>query len=466
MNRQPKFATSSTANASSSNTNSKQQAPPAVSSVQKYEVLQKCDVLLRSYEVLYYKRTNKVHKSKGVSRMDGILTVHPHPSNLVTLHSNEVGTATNDTAADADADPPSDSDDEEESGKMSYKQKMKKMRKKMNQKSNRPTSGGGGKQTLYSAKNVDITKRIADNGGSFDEDDIVTLPAWECQIVSVLLNSTLTSGGASIQGKGLSADASAHTNTRKVLQRSNNLLGKKRPSVSTSLSSGPSTLLKRKAPLQSVTVAATNRDRGTIMNARNAVVQRKPPAQPKVVKKSQDCDSDSNDSDEEMSASITTKPPMATLNRNPLLKKQNMLSSRRTSTLPTGTRSTKVINTVSSSTSTSMSSSSLNDACFKGAIGNLYMPASVKSVLRSHQESGIVFLWNCLTGASPKLQKLIETSGAGENPDCSGAGAILADQMGKFMLHLFAIECVAVYFTACTLDILTLMQIFNFIGIL
>ncbi len=106
MNRQPKFATSSTANASSSNTNSKQQAPPAVSSVQKYEVLQKCDVLLRSYEVLYYKRTNKVHKSKGVSRMDGILTVHPHPSNLVTLHSNEIWKSTNETDADAETSPP------------------------------------------------------------------------------------------------------------------------------------------------------------------------------------------------------------------------------------------------------------------------------------------------------------------------------------------------------------------------
>lgn len=28
-----------------------------------------------SYNVIYYKRTNKVHKSKGVEKMDGILTV-------------------------------------------------------------------------------------------------------------------------------------------------------------------------------------------------------------------------------------------------------------------------------------------------------------------------------------------------------------------------------------------------------
>jgi len=432
MNRQPKFATSSTARSSSAGASStKQQAPaPTISSVQKYEV--------QKYEVLYYKRTNKVHKAKGVSRMDGILTVHPHPSNLVTLHSND-GTDTNDN--DTAADPPSDSD-EEESGKMSYNQKMKKMRKKMNQKSNRPT---GGKQILYSAKNVEITKRIADNNGeSFNEDEIVILPAWECQIVSVLSNSTSISSRASIQGTGLSTDAGALTNTRKVLHRSNNLLGKKRPLASKSLSSGPSAALKRKAPLKPVAVTGNNHDRGTVMNARNAVVQRKPPAQPKVVKKPQDCDSDSDDSDGEKSASInatcTAKPPLATLNRNPLLKKQTILSSRRTNTLPTGTRSTT--GTVLSSKSTSTSSQ--NDACFQMAIGNLYIPASVKSVLRPHQESGIVFLWNCLTGACPKLQKLIETSGAGDNPDCSGAGAILADQMGKLscslkMIHLIAI---------------------------
>ena len=39
----------------------------------------------RSYEVLYYKRKNKVHKSKGVSKMDGRLTVSPAPSCIVQL---------------------------------------------------------------------------------------------------------------------------------------------------------------------------------------------------------------------------------------------------------------------------------------------------------------------------------------------------------------------------------------------
>ena len=36
------------------------------------------------YSVLYYKRTNKVHKNKGVTREDGILTIAP-PLPLATM---------------------------------------------------------------------------------------------------------------------------------------------------------------------------------------------------------------------------------------------------------------------------------------------------------------------------------------------------------------------------------------------
>ncbi|KAL3912282.1 MAG: hypothetical protein SGILL_006944 [Bacillariaceae sp.] len=41
-----------------------------------------------SYTVLYYKRKNKVHKSKGVSKMDGTLTIRPPPKSVAVLKTD------------------------------------------------------------------------------------------------------------------------------------------------------------------------------------------------------------------------------------------------------------------------------------------------------------------------------------------------------------------------------------------
>ena len=366
---------------------------------------------IQKYEVLYYKRTNKVHKTKGVSRLDGILTIHPPPSNLVMLHPNDAA----DHASESD---PSDSEEEETSGKLSYNKKMQMMRKKMNTKSK--SKSNGGKQALYSAKNADIVKRIVDQGGALGDDDIVVLPAWECQIISAILNSTKSIADQQLSASTTSAaSASTGTRTSKLLNRSNKFLGKKRPLASRSLTSSSSSLLKRKAPLQPVT--ANNRSK--TIHARNAPVQRKPPAQPKVNKQQEE--SDDNDCERtSFSANMThpSIPASLTYNQKSLTKKKNIITSQRS------------LKAVPSARSTFQ-----NDACFQGAIGNLHVPSSIKSILRPHQQTGIVFLWNCITGSSPKLQKLIEKSDAGENPDCvSKAGAILADDMGKLCFFCFA----------------------------
>jgi hypothetical protein len=327
-------------------------------------------------------------------------------------------------ADESDKDSSSDSEEEETSGKLSYNQKMKNMRKKMNKKSK--SKSNVGTQALYSAKNADIVKRIVDQGGSLCDDDIIVLPAWECQIVSAILSSTATS--KSMPGKHISMSASTassssaviNINARpsKVLKGSNKFLGKKRPLASNSFSSSANSLLKRKAPLQPVTA----NNRSIASHARNVTAQRKPPAQPKV--NTQQEESDDNDNDDKPTSSSTTfirssSPPS-------LLKQKHISSSQRSlKVVPTRTKTTTTNATISSTTTYQ------NDECFKGAIGNLYVPSSIKSILRPHQQSGIVFLWNCITGSSPKLQKLIEKSDAGENPNCSKAGAILADEMGK-----------------------------------
>jgi SNF2 family DNA or RNA helicase len=85
--------------------------------------------------------------------------------------------------------------------------------------------------------------------------------------------------------------------------------------------------------------------------------------------------------------------------------------------------------------------------CFEGAIGELNAPSSIKTILRPHQQTGIVFLWNCLTSACPKLQKLlqerrVDVSGkydygmdGGICHDELRGGAILADEMGKWCFY-------------------------------
>ena len=61
------------------------------------------------YSVLYYKRTNKVHKNKGVTREDGILTIAPPPSCVCKLTSadddnNDALSNTKKSALDSDSD--------------------------------------------------------------------------------------------------------------------------------------------------------------------------------------------------------------------------------------------------------------------------------------------------------------------------------------------------------------------------
>jgi hypothetical protein len=58
--------------------------------------------------------------------------------------------------------------------------------------------------------------------------------------------------------------------------------------------------------------------------------------------------------------------------------------------------------TASSTTSTTTAATTTTTTLpfFPGAVGNLNVPHSIRSVLKPHQIHGITFLWNCLTGNS------------------------------------------------------------------
>ena len=93
----------------------------------------------RSYAVLYYKRTNKVHKSKGVAKFDGSLQVSPPPSCVVQLLEED-----------------------------------------------------GANNPVFSGIQRDISKRAfgINESPTLQVDDVVALGQYECQIVSLILSTT------------------------------------------------------------------------------------------------------------------------------------------------------------------------------------------------------------------------------------------------------------------------------------
>ena len=336
---------------------------------------------IQKYEVLYYKRTNKVHKQKGVSRLDGILTIHLPPSNLVTLAAND--------------DEEDISSDEEESSKKFKKKNLKQK-----------------KQILYSSRNMDIVNSLLAKG-SFSDDDVIVLPSWEVQIVSNLSGVKET---VKTHGKATLNPLMKKTN---LLQRpGGNLIGKKRPLVSTATQKLTNPL-KKSGPLQSRTRPLHAK------RTMSCLATRKPPAQPKR-------NDSSTDSDCEQEKKMESR---SVLSSSLLMKKKNPLLSRpNTKFVPL-----KPLNSLSRSSSSlgQKMKCVTNDSSFPGAIGNLYVPSAIKSILRPHQQTGLVFLWNCLTGACPRLQKIwSQRYNTGiddeemESIPRPGAGCILADEMG------------------------------------
>ena len=85
----------------------------------------------KTFQVLYYKRKNKVHKTKGVSKMDGLLIVTAPPTSLIKL-------------IDAEAE-----------------------------------------AVVYSNINADVAKRVFGESG-LQLDDVVALPQFECQVTGLL----------------------------------------------------------------------------------------------------------------------------------------------------------------------------------------------------------------------------------------------------------------------------------------
>ena len=424
---------------------------------------------IQKYEVLYYKRTNKVHKTKGTSRLDGILTVHFPPSNLVTLqptpaHADGEDDGSSSTEEDEEDDDDDGNGNDGNDKKMTYKQRMKSMRKKKNKKGGRSgkRKESQREQMIYSKKNVDIVKRVIEKG-SLEEDDIIVLPSWECQIVSNVSSSQSKSSklpnfGVKFGGTGPLLSKSKGQSVKQAGAGSlsgSGLLGKKRSLVNRSNSSSAvgginintksirNPLLKAKTPLQSLRAQSNrNRNRNRIQLS---TTKRNPPPQPKCKSKEaaeHDSNDDNgngngngNDSDDQIDnidqhqkivPSTFTSSKFNTNSR--LFKKRKLVCGTLQQQTQTTSLKASKPNLNSGQKLNVSVSVNVNDECFKGAIGIINAPAAIKAILREHQKKGIVFLWNCITGACPKLKQLKQD----RDIDSDHNGAVLADEVSLF----------------------------------
>ena len=287
-----------------------------------------------SYTVLYYKRKNKVHKSKGVSKKDGVLTVVPPPKATVVLQ--------------------------------------------------------GGNQTVFKGIQREIAKRI------LQVDDIVVLGSYEVEILSrdTAVSSTTIKGkpkpAVLLPRKRTSFSRvrgplhpKANGPLANVVLRTTGSVGRSKPSCRPLPQPPPQPFKEPSSPIYALSDNETSSDddpdHGLASDAKKENNYRTVPLRRGSTKRS---------------ASLAAST--ATISRSkirgvPPHKKQALLSAS-TSRRATGLQPLRQRQSMAAGTGSSA------PTIFPGAIGRVDVPHSIKGVLKPHQVEGVAFLWNCLTG--------------------------------------------------------------------
>ena len=388
-----------------------------------------------TYTVLYYKRKNKVHKSKGVSKLDG------------TLMIAGVGVSCSVTLTSEDTD------------EVIYRGGFR---------------GGTDREKEGKIPNI------------FDVDEIITVGGYEVEILSCddnNNNNTYTSSNVnnnSNNNNNNGSSSSSNVSSRSNIIKTNNklktasslLLSSNRTTKNRNLLGGRgSNNTKRNRhrvvggiiSRSSKTITGSTSSCTTSSGVKRSLLgkpllgNRKPPAQPKKTSMSTKHDDDSNDDEDEedndnnnkctYSASSMAKEnniggstfggtntsKSSLLNRRKttgLLPFKKPMRFKSTSTTIGKTNKNATIPTNNFNNKPKKKMDEEEVLCFfPGAIGNPIVPHSIRNVLRPHQIEGVVFLWNCLTGhgnvskVSPHVSYTAETT----DEDISIKGCILCD---------------------------------------
>ena len=251
------------------------------------------------YTVLYYKRKNKVHKSKGVSKMDGILNV------IWTNGTNLVGLTT-------------------------------------------PTGDP-----------IVAPRRDTYDSMAWEENTVITVGGYEVEIVAQLAASPSSSTKPckeAAKRSHLGSNTSSFLAQKNAREPGKNPLLPRQPLLPRKVSPVPAARTSRSV----LSTPAPAAPKGRLLPAKR---ERPLPAQPLVPSGPR---------------GVAKRPIVSSLHRT--------------------------------------STTTVTDVSFPGAVGTIDVPHSIRSALKPHQRTGLVFLWNSLH-RHPKDQPY-------------RGGAILADEMG------------------------------------
>jgi hypothetical protein len=351
------------------------------------------------FEVLYYKRTSKVHKSKGVSKVDGILTVLEHPKHTLQLRDAAAESEGDENGNDS-SDSGSDDSDGSNNDKKKKKKNWKKPAKSKTKKKKKPSG------LVFAGVNAEIAKRAA----TLQEDDVLALGAYEVQILARCShpNGSFATASKSVSSRGATAIADGTLKkqphklgavpVRGLVRKVVPLLSKRRGPIG----------VKRNSPVQPLTVAV----------AAAAVVH------------SSTTSSSSSTVDDVPTPTGPLHPQVLPLHqqqrhRRPLQAKSILTSSSDKNSVTSNKDGIVGIKTATglvkkrpavAATGTSQPFKSLKRSPATATTGtstvlpHMNLPAAIRQVLRPHQVTGVDFLHQALT--------------------CANGGAILADEMG------------------------------------
>jgi len=308
------------------------------------------------YTVLYYKRKNKVHKSKGVSKLDGTLVVVGvggtiSPASIILKSC--------------------DSDD------IIYRGAFR--------------GDGGGKE------------REGKNPIVFEIDEIIPVGGYEVEILSCDDN-----GNSNHDSGSISSRSSNNIKTSRLKKNSllSNRINNRKLLVGNS---------GRNLSVSKITTTSIGVKRSLL--GKPLLGGRKPPAQPSSLKKKslmlmskKKDDSDDEDNDDGNGNEYTYSASSMAKENN---VGPSLLNKRKTAGLPVFKKFVRIktssigrtmgmfttVTPTATTTNTKLKKKDEPDF-FSGAIGNPIVPHSIRKVLRPHQIEGVVFLWNCLTGNS------------------------------------------------------------------
>lgn len=373
----------------------------------------------RHYSVLYFKRTNKVHKFRGTTREDGILIVNPPPSCVCKLVS-----------ADNIVNDVDEEEDEKKGGggamkKRAYSAFKKGGGSKQAAMKSLSERGGGTATVVWSGVIPDLSRRAhsllgvsAGTKGTIEADDTLVLSGqWECVIVSSIDDGVICPPSSSraplsaLQKKATPVGfaGAGTTVVRRTLGCPTTTVARQQVAHRGGGNTIPSTPSTRVT-----TVGVTRKGLGVVGATRTRFGSTATPTSSDIGptrvpsnSMSRDDDDDDDDSDKKKEALDRERMRRARMLQK-FASEKNTLSSRASSTSVAAPP--PFLKVVVSKNDRDIFVDDGGDV-FPGAKGErINVPSHVRGVLRPHQREGIVFLWNCVTGVNEGIKTAYENS--------------------------------------------------------